>query len=129
MQVDLDTATPELLFGMFVGHPGRFLLGCCAERPTTSCWSLWSSNRRVGMLSSGCAFAVGLWGHHCPCLPLSHDSGYPDRHPDRCHYAFQHTTADIRAEEHTNDHGYANSDGDAKAVTPKSCGRSTHRGG
>ncbi len=45
----LDTAAPGLLFGMFIGRPGCFLVGCCAGRPTASRWGLWSSDRRVGM--------------------------------------------------------------------------------
>jgi phosphatidylglycerol:prolipoprotein diacylglycerol transferase len=44
----LDATTPGLFFAMGVARPGCFLGGCCAGRPTTSRWGLWSSDRRLG---------------------------------------------------------------------------------
>jgi phosphatidylglycerol---prolipoprotein diacylglyceryl transferase len=46
--VVLDVTTPGLLAGMMIGRFGCFFGGCCAGRPTSSRWALWSSNRRVG---------------------------------------------------------------------------------
>lgn len=45
----LDVTAPGLFFGMAIGRPGCFLTGCCAGRPTSSRWALWSSDRRLGM--------------------------------------------------------------------------------
>lgn len=47
--VVLDASAPALLFGMAVGRLGCLLGGCCAGRPTTSRWGIWSSDRRVGI--------------------------------------------------------------------------------
>lgn len=44
----LDLVSPGLLFGMAVGRLGCFFGGCCAGRPTSSRWGLWSSDRRIG---------------------------------------------------------------------------------
>lgn len=44
----LDVTTPGLLYGMTVGRFGCLFGGCCAGRPTSSRWGLWSSDRRVG---------------------------------------------------------------------------------
>lgn len=45
----LDATAPGIFLGMAVGRPGCFLTGCCAGRPTTSTWGLWSSDRRLGI--------------------------------------------------------------------------------
>ena len=45
----LDATTPGLFIGIAVGRPGCVLAGCCAGRPTPSRWSIWSSDRRVGV--------------------------------------------------------------------------------
>lgn len=45
----LDVTAPGVFFGMAIGRPGCFLTGCCAGRPTSSRWGLWSSDRRLGM--------------------------------------------------------------------------------
>lgn len=45
----LDMITPGLLFAMTIGRFGCFFGGCCAGRPTTSRFGLWSSNRRLGL--------------------------------------------------------------------------------
>lgn len=45
----LDVTTPGLLFGMTVGRLGCLLGGCCAGRPTSSRWGVWSSDRRLGV--------------------------------------------------------------------------------
>jgi phosphatidylglycerol---prolipoprotein diacylglyceryl transferase len=63
----LDVTAPSLLFGMTIGRFGCFLGGCCAGRPTSSRWGLWSSDRRLGMrrvpvqlLESCLAFALAV---------------------------------------------------------------------
>lgn len=45
----LDATAPGIFLGMAIGRPGCFLTGCCAGRPTTSRWGLWSSDRRLGI--------------------------------------------------------------------------------
>ena len=45
----LDTTAPGLLLGMMVGRLGCLLGGCCAGRPTSSRWGVWSSDRRLGV--------------------------------------------------------------------------------
>lgn len=45
----LDATTPGLFLGMAIGRPGCFLSGCCAGRPTSSRWGLWSSDRQLGV--------------------------------------------------------------------------------
>lgn len=45
----LDATAPGIFFGLAVGRPGCFLSGCCAGRPTTSRWGLWSSDRRLAI--------------------------------------------------------------------------------
>ena len=63
----LDVTAPGLLFGMTIGRFGCFFGGCCAGRPTSSRWGLWSSDRRLGvrrvpsqLYESGVALLVGL---------------------------------------------------------------------
>ncbi|QHE74284.1 Prolipoprotein diacylglyceryl transferase (plasmid) [Rhodococcus sp. WAY2] len=63
----LDVTTPGLFLAMGVGRPGCFLGGCCAGRPTTSKWGLWSSNRTVGirrapvqLLEAAAALLIGV---------------------------------------------------------------------
>ena len=62
----LDTTAPGLLLGMMVGRFGCLLGGCCAGRPTSSRWGVWSSDRRLGvrrvpvqLLESSLAGVVG----------------------------------------------------------------------
>lgn len=46
----LDVSTPGLFFGMAIGRVGCFFGGCCAGRPTTARWGLWSVlDQRVGV--------------------------------------------------------------------------------
>jgi len=45
----LDVTAPGLLLGMMVGRFGCLLGGCCAGRPTSSRWGVWSSDRTVGV--------------------------------------------------------------------------------
>lgn len=45
----LDVTAPGLVYGMAIGRVGCFFGGCCAGRPTTSRWGLWSSDRSLGM--------------------------------------------------------------------------------
>jgi phosphatidylglycerol:prolipoprotein diacylglycerol transferase len=45
----LDSMAPGLLLGMAVGRLGCLFGGCCAGRPTSSRWGVWSSDRRVGV--------------------------------------------------------------------------------
>lgn len=63
----LDVTTPGLLLGMTIGRFGCFFGGCCAGRPTTSSWGLWSSDRVLGMrrvpvqlIESGMAAALAV---------------------------------------------------------------------
>ncbi len=44
----LDVTTPGLLTGMAIGRVGCLLGGCCAGRPTASCWGIWASDRSLG---------------------------------------------------------------------------------
>ncbi len=64
---ELDVTAPPLMFGMSLGRYGCFFGGCCAGRPTSSRWGLWSSDRRVGMrrvpvqlFESSVALAIGV---------------------------------------------------------------------
>jgi len=46
----LDASTPGLFFAMAIGRVGCFFGGCCAGRPTSSRWGLWSVlDQRIGM--------------------------------------------------------------------------------
>ena len=45
----LDVTAPGLFVGMTIGRFGCFFGGCCAGRPTTSRFGLWSSDRRLGV--------------------------------------------------------------------------------
>jgi len=63
----LDATAPGLLFAMTIGRFGCFFGGCCAGRPTSSRWGLWSSDRRLGvrrvpsqLLESAVALIAGL---------------------------------------------------------------------
>jgi phosphatidylglycerol---prolipoprotein diacylglyceryl transferase len=64
----LDASTPGLFFGMAIGRVGCFFGGCCAGRPTTARWGLWSVlDQRVGvrriptqLMESLLALGVGL---------------------------------------------------------------------
>ena len=63
----LDVTTPGLLFAMAIGRFGCFFGGCCAGRPTSSRWGLWSSDRHIGvrriptqLFESAIAFTVGV---------------------------------------------------------------------
>ena len=40
---------PGLLLGLMVGRLGCLLGGCCAGRPTSSRWGVWSSDRSLGV--------------------------------------------------------------------------------
>lgn len=44
----VDASAPALFFGIAIGRVGCFLTGCCAGRPTSSRWGIWSSDRRIG---------------------------------------------------------------------------------
>jgi len=63
----LDVTTPGIFLGMAVGRPGCFLTGCCAGRPTSSRWGLWSSDRRlatrrfpVQLVEAAVALLIGI---------------------------------------------------------------------
>ncbi|MFE6615919.1 prolipoprotein diacylglyceryl transferase family protein [Amycolatopsis sp. NPDC057786] len=63
----LDLTTPGIFLGMAIGRPGCFLTGCCAGRPTSSRWGLWSSDRRLGvrrlpvqLVEAAVALAIGI---------------------------------------------------------------------
>jgi Prolipoprotein diacylglyceryltransferase len=64
----LDASTPGLFFGMAIGRVGCFFGGCCAGRPTSARWGLWSVlDQRVGirriptqLMESLLALGVGL---------------------------------------------------------------------
>jgi phosphatidylglycerol:prolipoprotein diacylglycerol transferase len=45
----LDLTTPGVFAAMALARPGCWLGGCCAGRPTTSRWGMWSSDRSVGV--------------------------------------------------------------------------------
>ncbi|TKG63616.1 prolipoprotein diacylglyceryl transferase [Prauserella endophytica] len=62
----LDTTAPGVFLGMAVGRPGCWLTGCCAGRPTSSRWGMWSSDRRlatrrfpVQLLEAAAALVIG----------------------------------------------------------------------
>ena len=62
----LDSTAPGLLFGMGIGRLGCLLGGCCAGRPTSSRWGVWSSDRRIGirriptqLIEAAIALAIG----------------------------------------------------------------------
>lgn len=44
----LDASTPGTFAGIAIGRIGCFFAGCCAGRPTSSAWGLWSSDQRIG---------------------------------------------------------------------------------
>jgi phosphatidylglycerol:prolipoprotein diacylglycerol transferase len=65
----LDTTAPGLFVGIAVGRLGCFFTGCCAGRPSSSWFAVWSSDRRVGArrlptqpLESLAALCIGLAG-------------------------------------------------------------------
>ncbi len=65
----LDASTPGLFLGVAVGRVGCFLTGCCAGRPSSSRWAIWSSDRRIGarriptqLLESAAALLVAATG-------------------------------------------------------------------
>lgn len=65
----LDATAPGVFLGIAIGRPGCFLTGCCAGRPTTSRWALWSSDRRLGirripvqLYEAAIAVAIGVAG-------------------------------------------------------------------
>ncbi len=45
----IDQTAPGVLFAMALARPGCWLGGCCAGRPTSSAFGLWSSDRTVGV--------------------------------------------------------------------------------
>ena len=47
--VFIDASAPGLFVGLAIGRIGCFFAGCCAGRPTSAAWGLWSSDQRVGM--------------------------------------------------------------------------------
>jgi phosphatidylglycerol---prolipoprotein diacylglyceryl transferase len=65
----LDTTAPGLFLGIAVGRLGCFFTGCCAGRPSSSRFAVWSSDRRVGArrlpnqpLESLVALCIGVAG-------------------------------------------------------------------
>jgi phosphatidylglycerol---prolipoprotein diacylglyceryl transferase len=44
----VDASTPGLFVGVAIGRLGCFFTGCCAGRFSSSRWSVWSSDRRIG---------------------------------------------------------------------------------
>jgi phosphatidylglycerol:prolipoprotein diacylglycerol transferase len=65
----LDTTAPGLFIGIAIGRLGCFFTGCCAGRPSSSRFAVWSSDRRVGArrlptqpLESLAALCIGLAG-------------------------------------------------------------------
>lgn len=63
----LDASAPGLFLGLAIGRIGCFFAGCCAGRPTSAAWGLWSSDQRLGMrrvptqlLESGLALGIAL---------------------------------------------------------------------
>lgn len=65
----LDATLPGLMAGIAIGRMGCLLGGCCAGRPTSSKWGVWSSDRRVAVrrvpaqpMESALAGAVALGG-------------------------------------------------------------------
>ena len=63
----VDASAPGLFVGLAVGRVGCFFAGCCAGRPTSAAWGMWSSDQRVGMrriptqlLESALALGVAL---------------------------------------------------------------------
>jgi phosphatidylglycerol:prolipoprotein diacylglycerol transferase len=44
----LDASTPGIFAGIAVGRIGCFFAGCCAGRPTSAAWGVWSSDQRIG---------------------------------------------------------------------------------
>ena len=63
----LDVTAPGLMLAMGTGRIGCFFGGCCAGRPTSSRWGLWSSDRRTGvrrlpaqLFESVLAFSLGF---------------------------------------------------------------------
>lgn len=63
----LDASAPGLFLGLAIGRIGCFFAGCCAGRPTSAAWGVWSSDQRVGMrrvptqlLESALALGIAL---------------------------------------------------------------------
>jgi phosphatidylglycerol:prolipoprotein diacylglycerol transferase len=63
----LDATAPGLFLAVAIGRVGCFLTGCCAGRPSTSRWAIWSSDRRIGakrvpaqLIESGVGFLLGF---------------------------------------------------------------------
>lgn len=65
----LDLTAPGVFAAMALARPGCWLGGCCAGRPTTSRWGLWSSDRIIGvrripvqLMESGLAALIASLG-------------------------------------------------------------------
>ena len=65
--VFLDSGVPGLFIGLAIGRIGCFFAGCCAGRPTSAAWGVWSSDQRLGMrriptqlLESALALGIAL---------------------------------------------------------------------
>ena len=63
----LDASALGLFLGLAIGRIGCFFAGCCAGRPTSAAWGVWSSDQRLGMrriptqlLESGLAVGIAL---------------------------------------------------------------------
>ena len=63
----LDSSAPGVFVGLAIGRIGCFFAGCCAGRPTSAAWGMWSSDQRVGMrriptqlLESALALGIAL---------------------------------------------------------------------
>ena len=78
----LDVTAPGMFLAMTIGRFGCFFGGCCAGRPTSSRWGLWSSDRRLGarriptqLLESAAALSIALSAFLAVWNATPHPSG------------------------------------------------------
>lgn len=78
----LDLAAPGVMFGVMFGRAGCWKTGCCAGRPSTHRFALWSTDREIGikripvqMMEGAAAAAIGIVAFVLAWRGLPHPAG------------------------------------------------------